>query len=575
VTSPPPAGRRRHRRFDPSTLLFGLAIGLLLVIVAYPLLWLLMSAFGIPAEFGLGHLMRVYTRSQNFVPLVNTLILAVGAGALSVVLGAPLAWAAARSDAPFRRLIHALVAVAYIVPPYLTAIAYIILLGPDAGYFNRALQALTGVARGPIDIFSMGGVIFVIGIHVFAFTYFMTYTALKSVDASYEEAASLLGASRWAVFLKVNLGQVAPAITGGALLSAVDSMALFGPQAFLGLPAQITFLPTRIYGVIGSYPPRWSEASALSLTLVVLTACGLLLQRGYLDRRSYATVGGRGVRVETIRLGRWKWPLAGFCLCVVFLSSIAPVAVLAIAAFSRSWVDGLSIANLTLANFNEALINNQIAVRGILNSFRLAAGASACAVVVGAAVAYVDLRTRARGRRLLDYLAILPLGLPGTVMAVGVLLAFIRPPFAIYGTIWILLVAYVARFVPLATRSANSTLRQIDASLEEAARIAGASQFATLWRILLPLARPGLAVAFLLVFIPALSELSATILLYSGGTETIAVALFRLNDLGQFEVVAALAVFAIAVTLLVSLPLNWLSRSSEIAAPAAPRWSGG
>ncbi len=575
MTSPLATRGSLHRRFDPSMLPFGLAIGLLLLIVAYPLLWLLMSAFGIPDDFQLGHLIRVYTRKQNFVPLVNTLILAVGAGALSVVLGAPLAWAAARSDAPLRRLVHALVAVAYIVPPYLTAIAYIILLGPDAGYFNRALQAVTGAARGPIDIFSMGGVIFVIGIHVFAFSYFMTYTALQSVDASYEEAASLLGASRWAVFLKVNLAQVAPAITGGALLSAVDSMALFGPQAFLGLPAQITFLPTRIYGVIGSYPPRWSEASALSLTLVVLTACGLLLQRGYLDRRSYATVGGRGVRVETIRLGRWKWPLAGFCLCVVFLSSIAPVVVLAVAAFSRSWVDGLSIANLTLRNFNEALFNNQIAVRGILNSFRLAAGASACAVIVGAAVAYVDLRTRAKGRRLLDYLAILPLGLPGTVMAVGVLLAFIRPPFAIYGTIWILLVAYVARFVPLATRSANATLRQIDASLEEAARIAGASQLATLWRILLPIARPGLAVAFLLVFIPALSELSATILLYSGGTETIAVALFRLNDLGQFEVVAALAVFTIAVTLLVSLPLNWLSRSSQIAAPSTPRWFRG
>jgi iron(III) transport system permease protein len=563
--------RRGYRRIDSSTLLFGFAIGLLLVIVAYPLLWLLMSAFGIPTDFQLGYLVGVYTRTQNFVPLVNTLILAVSAGILSVLLGAPLAWATARSDVPFRRFVQALVAVAYIMPPYLTAIAYIILLGPDAGYFNRALQALTGAARGPIDIFSMGGVIFVIGIHVFPFTYFLTYTALRSVDASYEEAASLLGARRWAVFLKVSLPVVAPAITGGALLSAIDSMALFGPQAFLGLPAQITFLPTRIYGVIGSYPPRWSEASALSLTLVVLTACGLLLQRGYLERRSYATVSGRGVRVETIRLGGWKWALAAFCLGVVFLSSIAPFAVLTIAAFSRSWVGGLSTANLTLANFDEAMFNNQTAVRGIANSFRLAAAAGACAVVVGAMVAYVDLRTRARGRRLLDYLAALPLGLPGTVMAVGVLLAFIRPPFAIYGTMWILLVAYVARFVPLATRSANSTLRQIDPSLEEAARIAGASRLATLSRILLPLARPGLAVAFLLVFIPALSELSATILLYSSGTETIAVALFRLNDLGQIEVVAALAVFTIAVTLLVSLPLDWLSNRSLIARSATAR----
>ncbi len=147
---------------------------------------------------------------------------------------------------------QALVALAYITPPYLTAIAYIILLGPDAGYFNRALQGLFGLTRGPFNIFSMGGVIFVIGMHVFPFTYFMTHTALRSVDASYEEAAQLLGARRWGVLLRVNLPLVAPAITGGALLSAIDSMALFGPQAFLGLPAQIIFLPTRIYGVIGA-----------------------------------------------------------------------------------------------------------------------------------------------------------------------------------------------------------------------------------------------------------------------------------------------------------------------------------
>jgi iron(III) transport system permease protein len=562
---------RRDWRWEGSTVVFGFAIALLLLIVGYPLLWLLISAFGIPGEFQVGYLARVYGRSQNFAPLVNTLILALGAAIISIVAGVPLAWATARSDIPFRRTVQALAAVAYITPPYLTAIAYIILLGPDAGYFNRALRVLVGGTNGPLNIFSMGGVIFVIGMHVFPFTYFMTHNALRSVDSSYDEAARLLGARRWGVLARVHLPLVAPAITGGALLSAIDSMALFGPQAFLGLPAQITFLPTRIYGVIGSYPPRWAEASALSLTLVLLTACGLVLQRGYLDRRSHITVGGRGLRPEATVLGVWKWALLAFCCFVAFLSAIAPVGVLVAAAFSRSWVNGFGGANFTLANFSEALFNNQIAVRGILNSFRLAAAAGVAAVILGGAVASVDLRTQVRGRRLLDYLAILPLGLPGTVMAVAVLLAFIRPPFAIYGTIWIILVAYVARFVPLATRSANATLRQIDPSLEEAARIAGASRLGALRHILLPLARPGLVVGFLLVFIPALSELSATILLYSGGTETIAVAIFRLNDLGQIEVVAALAVFTIAVTLLVSLPLNWLSnRNPVVPAGAAP-----
>jgi iron(III) transport system permease protein len=202
-------------------------------------------------------------------------------------------------------------------------------------------------------------------------------------------------------------------------------------------------------------------------------------------------------------------------------------------------------------------------MRGIWNSFRLAAAAGILATLIGAAVAYIDARTNVRGRRLLDYLAILPLGLPGTVMAVGILLAFIRPPFAIYGTIWILLVAYVARYVPLATRSASATLRQIDPSLEEAARITGATWLQTVRLVLLPIARPGLLVAFLLVFVPALSELSATILLYTGGTETIAVAIFRLNDLGRLEVVAALAVFTIGVILIVSMVLSWLTQRSQ------------
>jgi iron(III) transport system permease protein len=342
----------------------------------------------------------------------------------------------------------------------------------------------------------------------------------------------VLRAGRWTVTRRITLPLVAPAITGGALLAAVDSMALFGPQAFLGLPAQIVFLPTRIYGLLGSYPPRWGDASALSLILVLLTVAGLVVQRGYLERRSFVTV---------------------------FFSALAPVAVLTAAAFSKSWIAPPLPDNVTLAHFRSALFDDQVAVRGIVNSFTLATGAALITMLLGLAIAYIDLRTRLRGRRLLDYLAILPLGLPGTVMAVGILLAFIRPPLVLYGTIWILLVAYVARFVPLAVRSANATLRQSDPALEEAARITGATWLQTIRIVLLPIARPGLIVAFLLVFIPALSELSATILLYTGGTETIAVAIFRLNDLGQLEVVAALAVFMLAVILVVSLLLNWLA----------------
>jgi len=549
-------------RFGLERILLGLGVALLLLLVGYPLLWLLLGALGLPQSIGLEHLARAFTRPQNYAALVNTLELALGTGLMSVAIGVPLAWATARSDMPLRQLVHVLVALSYITPPYLTALAYIILFGPDAGQFNRLLRALFGLTSGPINVFSMSGVIFVIGIHVFAFTYFLTYTALKAVDASLEESAQMLGAKRWQTVLRINLPLVAPAITGGALLSAIDSLALFGPQAIIGTPAQIVFLPTRIYATIGSYPPRWGEASALSLLLVALTVAGLALQRGYLEQRSYVTVGGRGVRTRRLEHGLWRWPLTGLCLSIVFFSAVAPIGVLTLTAFSNSWIEPLSASNITLAHFQAALFTDQVSVRGIINSFKLATAAAAVAVALGAIVAYLDLRTTLWGRRLLDYLAILPLGLPGTVMAVGILLAFIRFPLPIYGTIWILLAAYVARFVPLATRSANASFRQIDPALEEAGRITGASWWLTMRRVLFPLARPGLLVAFLLVFIPAFSELSATILLYAGGTETIAIAIYRLNDLGQLEVVSALAVFTIGVVLSLALLVNWLSGSS-------------
>ena len=256
--------------------------------------------------------MRAFTRPQNYSALINTLQLALGTGVMSVVIGVPLAWATARTDIKFRNAVHALVALSYITPPYLTALAYIILLGPDAGQFNRFLRMFVEVNSGPINIFTMGGIIFVIGIHVFAFTYFLTYSALRAVDSSLEESAQILGARRWQTTLRVNLPLVAPAITGGALLAAINSLALFGPQAIIGTPAQIVFLPTRIYATIGSYPPRWAEASALSLVLVLLTVIGLAVQRSYLERRSYVTVGGRGAANEPNFA--WRLALAAFAV---------------------------------------------------------------------------------------------------------------------------------------------------------------------------------------------------------------------------------------------------------------------
>jgi iron(III) transport system permease protein len=530
----------------------GVLIGagvVLAALIGYPLAWIILGSFGLPHGLSLSHFADVFGDESNFLPLLNTLLLAAATAVGAVILGVPMAWAVARTDVPFKGLIRGLVAIGFIMPPYITAVAYIILMGPNAGHLNRWMAYLFHVPRGPFNIFSMGGVIFVIILHAYAFTFFFTDSALQSMDGAFEEAAQILGASRWRVTLRITLPLVLPAISGAALIAAIISMALFGPQAILGLPANVIYLPTRIYGILGSYPPDYNGASALSIVLILLTVIGLYLQRKSVEQRSHVVVSGKTAPVSTIRLGWLRFLLLAFCLVVTLFSVVLPLFVLVSAAFSKSWVQPLSPANFTLANFHAALIDDQVASRGTENSLLLAAGAATLVTIVGLLVAYIDVRGTMKERRVLDYLAILPLGLPGTVLAVGMLQAWIRPPLILYGTIWILLADYAARGSPFAVRSANAALRQVDVSLEDAARISGASWLRTLRTVTIPLVRPSLMVGWLLVFIPSLSELSSSILLYSSGSETIGVAVFRLSDQGRFELTAAMSVFTIVVAI--------------------------
>ncbi len=546
-----PAAKARGSKAFPTQLVVLILVACVtLVLVAYPLVWLILGSFGIPGEISFDAFAATVGEASYREPLINTLVLAVGTGLMSVIFGVPLAWATARTDLPAKRGIHAAVALAYMMPPYLTAVAYIALAAPNSGYLNRIVVVLTGAESGPFDIFTFAGVVFVISFHLFPLVYFFTYTALLSVDGALEQSAQILGAGRLHVLRKITLPLVTPAITAGTLLVAIHSMALFGPQTFLGTPAGVSFLPTHLYGQLQRFPPQFADASALAFVLLILTVVGLFVQRALLERKSYVTVTGKAGRASVVRLKRWKWPLVMFCWGVAAVAVMLPLGFLIIASLSKNWLDPFGPANWTLSNFSYALFEEQVSQRGILNSFRLAAGAATLCMVLGSFIAYIDLRTRARGRRLLDYLAIIPLGLPGIVMGLGMLQGWIRVPLPIYGTIWILLITYIARSLPIAVRSANASLLQVDPSLEEAGRIAGATWFRTITKITFPLLRPGLLVGWILVFIPTLGELSATILLYSQGSETISIAIFRLQELGRLEVVAALSVVTVVITLL-------------------------
>jgi iron(III) transport system permease protein len=520
-------------------IVMGAAVLAVVVLIVLPLCSLLIGSLVSDEGVTLGYFQEALSGRLYTSALINSLILGAWTGLFSILIGVPLAWAVSRTNVPGKGLIKATATLSYLSPPFLTAIAFVNLFSPNAGLINIFMRDVAGAPWLTFNIFTMGGLVLVTVLHTFPFVYLLTSTALRSVDASFEEAAQILGASKWRTALTITGPLVAPAILSGTLIAFVNAIALFGSQAIIGLPGRIVTLPTRIYALF-DYPPQYGLASALSLIFVAITIAALYLQRAFLARRSYVTLAGKGARPQLVDLGAARWALFGFAVLVFLVAILAPYATLIAVSLSKSW--GINFwQGLTLAHYKFILVEYNVTQRAILNSLILGVMAATVAVLLGAIIGWIDLRTKLPGRKLLDYAALIPLGLPGIVMAVALIQFWLRMPVALYGTMAILLLAYVARYVPLGVRSANSAMRQIDPSLEESARILGASWAMTLREVTLPLMRPALFAGWLLVFVPVIQELSASILLFSSESITLAVAVYNLYETGYTEPVAALA----------------------------------
>lgn len=521
------------------------AVAALAVLVILPLASLVWGSVSEDGALTLAHFREALANRLYLTALINSLVLGAWTAALSVVVGLPMAWAVSRTNLPAKRFVHLTAIVAYITPPYLTAIAFVNLFGPNAGIVNRFVRDVLGAPALTFNVFSMAGLVLVTVPHTFPFVYLLAASALESVDASMEESAQMLGASRWRTVRVVTAPLVAPAVLSGALIAFVNAIALFGSQAIVGLPGRVFTLPTRIYALF-DHPPQYGLASAMSLIFVLITVAALALQRRYLARRSYVTLGGKGSRPQLVDLGPTRWALFAFCAAIFVVAVLAPYLTLLAVSLSKSW--GLAFwQNLTLKNYRFVLLEYDVTRRAIANSLLLASAAATLAVVLGSVVAWLDLRTSLPGRKAMDYASLVPLGLPGIVMAVALIQFWLRMPVPIYGTLLIILLAYTGRYVPLAVRSASASFRQIDPTLEETARITGAGWLRTFRSVSLPLARPGLFAGWLLVFVPAIQELSASILLFSSQSMTLAVAVYNLYETGYLEPVAALAIVTMVI----------------------------
>jgi iron(III) transport system permease protein len=546
---------RRWRHFDKSSWVWLLAIALLLILIVNPLVRLLAVSFQDDSgAFTLANYVSAYSRVRNLEALGNSLLLGVSAASLCVAFGVPMAWALSRTDMPCKGLIWISILGTFIIPPYLGAVGWILLAGPHAGWLNRLVVALTGASSGPFNIYSMPGLVLVVACYSFPYMFVFVKSSLDMVSSEMEEAASILGASPLRTTLRITLPLALPAILGAFILVFLEAIALFGSPALLALPGRFHVVTTQLWQFF-EYPPRVGVAAAYAMPLLGITVLLFWLQRRITSRKGYVALTGKGGERRQVKLGGWKWAMLAYCLAICTLSFFMPMVVICQAALAKAWGRGFSLDNLTLKNLYFTVVQNELTRTATLHTFLYAGVASLVAIVLAMCISYIVNRQLV-GRRVgnvLAFLTMAPFVIPGIVLAIGFYAAYSRAPLLLYGTSWILILAFITRFLPIAYSNSNAAMRSIHPELEDAVRILGGSRFTAIGRVVMPLLKRSLAGAFILVFIPATRELSTAIFLYSVNTQVLSVLLFDKSDEGNFEMLAAIGLVLVFITVVLVL----------------------
>ncbi len=477
----------------------------------------------------------------------NTVICGLGATAISCVLGFGLAFIVSRTDMPGRRWFEVFNLVPFFLSPYVGAISWVYLAAPHSGILSRLLSDLFGLPADLIPIYGVGGATFVLSLFYTPYVYLFVIAPMRQMDPALEDAARVHGAGFWTTLRLVTVPLLFPALMSAALIVFVTSAGLFDVPLALASPRGVRTMPTEIFGLV-QYPSDLGRAAAFGVVVMVVTILITVLQRRYMDRRRFETVSGKGYRPRIIALRRGG-RTAALALELLYIGCgvALPVMALLMVSLSSIWTGKLTAATMTMHNFEYVLFDYALTQQAILNSLFLAIVGATAGVAISALQAYYVNRRARRRRALIDGILSLPLGIPGIILGLGFLILAIRTP--LYSTLAIILIAYVARFFPFATRTVSAMVLAINPELEESARASGASWLQTMRHVLLPLLMPAIVAAWLMLFVIFIRELGATILLYAQGTETISVALVVLSE-RSFGFVAALAVVQLALLLL-------------------------
>lgn len=534
-----------------------LVLGAVAALVAYlalvPVGFLLWRTFFDEGRFTLAALGDAYDVFGISEMAANSVVFAAASTAASVAVGAALAYVVCRTDAPWRPFLFAAALVPIATPGVLYAIAWVFLASPRTGMLNQALEPLTG--PGALNVFGMGGMVFVETLRLAPMAFLLMYAGFRSLDPALEESALAAGARPRTVFLRVALPLARPALVTTVLLCLVRALSAFEIPAILGIPGGVWVFTSRLWRAATQFPVDLAEAGALALPLLALTSAGIVVYTRLTSRgRRFETMTGRGYRPRPVPLGRWRLPVTGLVLVYFAVSFLLPMLALLYVS-TQPFYAAFSRESLGRASFGAYLdvVSDATMLTGVKNSVVLSAGTATVTMLLAAVCAWIVLRSRAPGRHLLDNLTFVPIAVPGIVLGVAILFVYLRVPLAVYGTLWILLIAYVTDALPYGMRYASVSMVQVGRELEESAAVSGARFGKTFRRIVLPLLVPGLLAGWIHIFYLSMRELSSSLLLYSPGGEVLPIVMWRWYQDGQFPDVAALGVLSTAFFVLVAL----------------------
>ncbi|MGH7768750.1 MAG: ABC transporter permease [Candidatus Binatia bacterium] len=532
------------------------------VVIAYlslsPTLMLFYGSFlskplGVPGDFTLQHYVRAYTDPVTYELLLNSFIFAAGSSVLATALAATVAWITVRTNAPLRKIFELTAIVPNIFPPVMLAVAWGTLLSPRTGLINRLLMQLFGLASAPFNVYSMAGMIFVEGLITAPLAFLIVSASLHSMDPSLEESARVAGSSNLQIARRITFPIIRPALLASATLNFVRAIESFETPAIIALPARIEVFTTKIYReAIGAFPPNQNIAATYAVSLLVITMIFVYLYRRLTSSSErYVTVTGKGYRPMIIDLGKWRYFASAIAALILLLIVVLPFIVLLYVSFvTYLHVPGEKTWDLLTLDHYRSNLTDARTYRALQNSLFLAIGGATLCMLLAAVTAYMTTKTKAAGRSLIEALTFIPWAFPGTALAIGLLWTYVYVPLPIYGTLWILLIGYITRFLPYGLRTMTSTVVQVHDDLPAASMTCGAGFWATFRRILLPLLRPGFIAGWIILATIYLREFSTSIFLYSPGAEPIGPLLYHFYVDGNLGPMCSLGVIVSVICLL-------------------------